>query len=128
MPNFAVCGLGTYLNLANDFVGSESYQIQPGQGFDSDADRPRSAFRALDVAGVTVYCDPYCPEGNLYVLNTNYLNLYVHDQASFAFTGFESLLSNYQLGYVGAVITVAELVNAKPRASTRVGSLLSLTL
>ena len=128
MPTMGVCGIGTWLNLANDFIGNESYQIQPGQGFDSDADRPRSAFRALDVAGVPIYCDPYCPEGTLYLLNTNYLNLYVHDQASFAFTGFESLLSNYQLGYIGAVLTIAELVCTKPKTGVRVGSLSYTTI
>ena len=121
MPTFGVCGIGTWLGLANDFVGQESYQIQPGNGFDSDADRPRSAFRALDVAGVPIYCDPYCPEGTLYLLNSNYLNLYVHDQAAFSFTGFESLLSNYQLGYIGAVLTIAELVLTKPKTCVRVG-------
>jgi hypothetical protein len=120
MPTMGVCGLGTWLTLANDFVGAESYQIQPGRGFDSDGDRPRSAFRALDVAGVPVYADPYCPEGTVYFINTNYLNLYVHDQAAFAFTGFESLLSNYQLGYIGAVLTIAELVLTKPKTCVKV--------
>jgi hypothetical protein len=121
MPTFAVCGIGTWVALAQDFMTAESYQIQPGNGFDSDADRPRSAFRALDVAGVPVYADPYCPEGTMYFLNSNYLNLYVHDQASFAFTGFESLLSNYQLGYIGAVLTIAELVLTKPKTCVKVG-------
>ena len=115
MPTMGILGFGTWSLLANDFIGLESYQIQPGNGFDSDADRPRSAFRALDVAGVPVYADPYCPEGVLYLINTNYLNLYVHDQASFAFSGFESLLSNYQLGYIGIVLTLMEMVLTKPR-------------
>jgi hypothetical protein len=115
MPTMGIMGFGTWTLLAQDFVGAESYQIQPGMGFDSDADRPRSAFRALDVAGVPIYADPYCPEGILYLINTNYMNLYVHDQASFAFSGFESLLSNYQLGYIGIVLTLAELVLTKPR-------------
>jgi len=128
MPTFGVCGIGTWLGLANDFVGSESYQIQPGNGFDSDADRPRSAFRALDVAGVPIYCDPYCPEGTLYLLNSNYLNLYVHDQAAFAFTGFESLLSNYQLGYIGAVLTIAELALTKPKSCVKVTGLTSIAI
>jgi len=128
MPSFGVCGLGTWLGLANDFVGSESYQIQPGNGFDSDGDRPRSAFRALDVAGVPIYCDPYCPEGTLYLLNSNYLNLYVHDQAAFAFTGFESLLSNYQLGYIGAVLTIAELVLTKPKTCVKVTGLTAIAI
>jgi hypothetical protein len=116
MPTMGIMGFGTWTRLAQDIIGSESYQIQPGNGFDSDADRPRAAFRALDVAGVPIYADPYCPEGLLYLINTNYLNLYVHDQASFAFSGFESLLSNYQLGYIGIVLTLAELVLTKPKS------------
>lgn len=128
MPTFGVCGFGTFANLANDFIGAESYQINPGTGFDSDADRPRAAFRALDVGGVPIYGDPYCPEGTLYLINANYINLYVHEQASFAFTGFESLLSNYQIGYIGAVLTLSELVNVKPKAHGRVGGFTFLTI
>jgi hypothetical protein len=115
MPTFGICGFGTWVSLAQNFMSVEAFNVQPGRGFDSDADRPRSAFRALDVAGVPIYADPYCPEGTMYLLNSNYLNLYVHDQASFAFSGFESLLSNYQLGYIGIVLTLAELVLTKPR-------------
>lgn len=128
MPTMGIMGFGTWTLLAQDFVGAESYQIQPGNGFDSDADRPRSAFRALDVAGVPIYADPYCPEGILYLINTNYMNLYVHDQASFAFSGFESLLSNYQLGYIGIVLTLAELVLTKPRTCGIVTGFNSLTI
>lgn len=128
MPTFGIMGFGTFANLAQDFIGAESYQIQPGRGFDSDADRPRAAFRALDVAGVPIYADPYCPEGVMYLLNTNYLNLYVHEMASFAFTGFESLLSNYQLGYIGAVLTLCELVVTKPKTNGRVSNYTSLTI
>lgn len=119
VPTFGVCGFGTFVALGQNYISSEAYNITPGNGFDSDADRPRSAFRALDVAGVPVYADPYCPEGIIYLINTNYLNLYVHEQASFTFSGFESLLSNYQIGYVGAVLTLAELVLAKPKTCAR---------
>jgi len=130
MPSFGVVGIGTYLGLAQDFLqtGVETYQISPGQGFDSDGDRPRSAFRAIDIAGVPVYADPYCPEGTMFLLNSNYLNLYVHDQASFAFTGFESLLSNYQLGYVGAVLTLCELVLTKPKTCVKVTGLTPVSI
>jgi hypothetical protein len=128
MPTFGVCGIGTWLGLANDFVGIESLQIQPGKGFDSDADRPRSAFRALDVAGVPIYADPYCPEGTAYLINSNYANLYVHEQAAFAFTGFESLLSNYQLGYIGAVLTIAELVLTKPKTAVKITNITAITI
>lgn len=120
MPNFGICGMGTWTLLAQDFVGQESYQIRPGDSFARTADGPESAFQALMVAGVPVFCDPYCPEGTLYILNMDYLSLYIHEQASFAFTGFESTLPNWQVGYIGALLTVAELVCTKPIANTRV--------
>jgi hypothetical protein len=52
----------------------------------------------------------------VYLINSNYFNLYMHSMAAFAFMGFESLLSNYQIGYIGIVLTLAELVLTKPRS------------
>ena len=120
MPSFGVCGFGTWTLLAQDFVGQEQYVITPGSGFDNDPNGPQAAFRALMVAGVPIYPDPYCPEGTVYLLNSNYMSLYIHEQGSFAFTGFESTLANFQVGYVGAVLTIAELVVTKPKAMTKV--------
>lgn len=128
VPTFGVCGFGTWTLLAQDYVGQEQYVITPGSGFDGDANGPQAAFRALMVAGVPIYPDPYCPEGTLYLLNTNYLSLYIHEQASFAFTGFESTLPNFQIGYVGAVLMIAEMVSTKPKSMTKVAGYNSLTL
>jgi len=128
VPTFGVCGFGTWTLLAQDYVGQENYMITPGSGFDGDANGPQAAFRALMVAGVPIYPDPYCPEGTLYLLNTNYLSMYIHEQASFAFTGFESTLPNFQIGYVGAVLMIAELVNTKPKAMTKITGYNSLSL
>ena len=128
MPTFGICGFGTWTLLAQDFVGQEVYNINPGDGFDTSTDGPRSAFRALMVGGVPIYADPYCPEGTMFFVNSNYINFYIHEMASFAFTGYESTISNFQVGYVGAVLLVAELVSVKPKTMSRVGSLNSLTL
>ena len=128
VPSFGVCGFGTWTLLAQDFVGQEQYTITPGSSFDGDNNGPQAAFRALMVAGVPIYPDPYCPEGVVYFVNTNYLNLYIHEQGSFVFTGFESTLPNWQIGYVGAVLMIAELISTKPKSMTRVGSYNSLTL
>ncbi len=128
MPNFAVCGFGTWALLAQDFQGQESYQITPGASFDKTEDGPRSGFRALMVAGVPIFADMNCPEGTMYILNSNYLSMYIHEQGAFAFTGFESTLSNWQLGYVGAIVNIAELVLTKPSACARVGSFNSITI
>jgi hypothetical protein len=128
VPTFGVCGFGTWTLLAQDYVGQEQYVITPGNGFDSDANGPSAAFRALMVAGVPVYPDPYCPEGTVYFINSNYLSLYIHDQGSFVFTGFESTLPNWQIGYVGAVLMIAELVSVKPKSMTRVSGYNSISL
>ena len=128
VPSFGVCGFGTWTLLAQDYVGQEQYVITPGHGFAGDANGPSAAFRALMVAGVPIYPDPYCPEGTVYFLNTNYLSLYIHEQGSFVFTGFESTLPNWQIGYVGAVLMIAELVNTKPKSMTQVTGYNSLSL
>jgi len=128
VPSFGVCGFGTWTLLAQDFVGQEQYMITPGNGFDGDANGPQAAFRALMVAGVPIYPDPYCPEGTVYFLNSNYLSLYIHEQGSFVFTGFESTLPNWQIGYVGAVLMIAELVNVKPKSMTVVSGFNYLSL
>jgi hypothetical protein len=128
VPTFGVCGFGTWTLLAQDYVGQEQYVITPGHGFDGDSNGPQAAFRALMVAGVPIYPDPYCPEGTLYLLNTNYLSLYIHEQGQFVFTGFESTLPNWQIGYVGAVLNIAELVSTKPKSMTKVTGYNSLSL
>lgn len=127
-PTMGVMGPGTWAKLADDFIGQESYQIMPGKGFDADGDQPRSAFRALDVAGVPIYIDLGCPEGTLFLLNMNYLNLYVHQMANFSFSGFESLLSSSVLGYIGVVLTLCELVCVKPTTQSQITGFTSIVL
>lgn len=127
-PTMALMGPGTWAELSTDYYGFESFQITPGKGFDDVADRPRSGFKALDVAGVPVYIDLGCPEGTMYLVNTRYMNLYVHEMANFSFSGFESLLSNSVLGYIGVVLTLTELVCTKPTTQTVVTGLNSISL
>lgn len=118
MPTFGVMGPATWQTLQNDFLPNESYVITPEKGFDDEPWGARSAFRACMVSGVPIYLDPYCPEGILYLLNTGYLAFYIHERAAFAFTGFESTLANNQIGYIGAVLSLLEMVCAKPKVCT----------
>jgi len=121
-PTYGLMGFGTWSLLQQDFIGQEQYNITPGSSFDETSSGPRSSFRALMVSGVPIYPDFYCPEGTLYLPNSRYMNLYLHEQGSFAFTGFESTLSNGQLGYIGLLLTLGELITTKPSAMARVGS------
>jgi hypothetical protein len=128
VPTFGVCGFGTWTLLAQDFVGQEIYNVSPDSSFDTQQDGPRSAFRALMVGGVPIFADPFAPEGQMFFINSNYLSLYIHEMASFAFTGYESTISNFQVGYIGAVLVVAELVSVKPVTMSRITGFNSLTL
>lgn len=117
-PNCGVMGMGTWLQLSQDFLGLERYNVNPGGSYGGDGEgKAAASFEAISVAGIPIYADPYCPEGTMYLFNTNYMSLYVHDLASFQFTGFESMLPNYQIGFVGAVMLAAELVLTKPRST-----------
>lgn len=118
LPTFGIMGPATWQTLQNDFLPNESYVITPEKGFDDEPWGARSAFRAMMVSGVPIYMDPYVPEGTLYLLNMGYQAFYIHERAAFAFTGFESTLSNFQIGFIGAVISLLEYVNAKPKTST----------
>lgn len=129
VPNFGIMGIATWTTLSNDFIANEQYRITPSDnGFDDISTGPRSVFRALMVAGIPIYVDPYAPEGQLFLINTNYFNLYIHDRANFNFTGFYSTIPNYQIGFVGAVVTLGELVVTKPKTCGRFTGYTNITI
>jgi hypothetical protein len=127
MPTLGIMGFGTWTLLAQDFTSQERYNITPGSAFGADT-KVQSLFRALDVAGVPFYADPYCPEGTLYLVNNNYLSLFLHERAAFSFTGFESTLPNNQLGYIGAILSLLELVDVKCKAHGKFDGLAFLNI
>ncbi len=127
MPTIGIMGFGTWTLLAQDFTSQERYNITPGNAFGADK-KAEALFRALDVAGVPFYADPYCPEGVLYLINTNYLSLFLHERAAFSFTGFESTLPNNQLGYIGAILSLLELVDVKCKAHGKFDGLAFLNI
>ena len=121
-PTFGICGFGTWTSFARDFTDSERYNYTVGNSPGKSA-QASAHFRALDVAGVPLYADPYLAEGTVYLLNTRYLSLYLHKMGAFAFTGFESTLPNFQLGSIGAVVVVTELVCTKPKCQSQLTGL-----
>jgi hypothetical protein len=115
MPTIGIMGAGTWALLAEDFTPQERYMINPSERLDSGNFVGHSSFQALDIQGVPFYADVYCPEGTIYLINTNYLNLFLHERAAFSFSGFESTLPNNQFGWISAILTLMELVNVKPK-------------
>lgn len=128
MPTFIVMAPGTWLKLSQDFTSQEQYQVNREGAYGDNPNGARAMFQAIMVAGVPVYMDPNGNEGEAWYINTNYQSFYIHEDAAFAFTGFESTLPNFQLGYVGALLAVMEMVNTKPSSCTHETGLNFVTL
>lgn len=129
MPKFGICGVGTWTLWTQDFMSLERYQITPGSNFSESAGNgPGAGFQAFMIGGIPIYCDPKCPEGILYLINTDYLSLYIHEKAGFQFTGFESTLPNGQFGYIGAILTLLELVSVKEQCHGKFDNLAFLNI
>jgi hypothetical protein len=128
MPSIGIMGFGTWTLLAQDFTPQERYNINPAERLNSADFVGHSSFQALDIAGIPFYADPYAPEGTLYIINTNYLSLFLHERAAFAFTGFESTLPNNQFGYISAILSLLELVNVKCKAHAKIDGLQFLNI
>jgi hypothetical protein len=126
MPKMGLMNFGTWTQLALDFIGLERFNNTPGNMFSGG--HVGSLFNSLEVAGVPIYPDPYVPEGSLYLKNTDYLGLYIHERAAFYFTGFQSTLPNAQFGYIGAILTLLELVNVKPICQFKATGLANLPI
>ncbi len=119
MPTCAFASLGTWGQLALDFVGQETFLVEPGKSFVSEDAEVQSAFTALSVSGVPIYADAAVPDGQINYLNFNYLQTKIHEQAAFAVVGPESLLPAGQLAYVVVVLLVLQHVCTKPAAQLR---------
>jgi len=126
MPKMGVMGMGTWTLLTQDFAPLERYSVRDGSAYGDSM--VHSMFQAVMIGGVPIYCDPYAPEGVLYLLNTDYLTAYIHEKAGFQFTGFESTLTNGQFGYIGAILTLWQLVNVKPQAHGKFANLAYLNI
>lgn len=132
MPTFGIMGPSEWVTLAQDFQGQERYLVTPEGAYGANNKEVNSAFTALSVAGVPIYMDPYINAagtsgaGVLNLINSNYFGYKIHADAAFAVAGPESLLSNYQLGYIMVLVALLELFCAKPAAQTRVINLLTI--
>jgi hypothetical protein len=122
-PDFGVMNFGTWLQLAQDYIGLERYW--PNM---DNTNEYISAFRAIDVAGVPFYGDPYCPEGTCYLMNTNYLSMRVHEEAQWEVMDFVPLTPVNQVGWIGVVFIVLLLANTKPKASTVITNFATSTI
>ena len=111
-PDAIFMNFGTWLLLAQDYLGLERYH--------PNTDRTQeylSGFRALDVAGIPCFADPYCPEGTAYLPNFNYFGIRVHEDAQWEFFDFVANLPSNSLSFTGVIMLLWTIINTKPKAS-----------
>ena len=116
-PSFGVMNPGDFATLNNNFIGVETIFVDPNKDYDGERGHVRSAFPNLNVAGVPIYMDYFCPKGSMFFVNTKYTAMYMSEDAAFDFSGFQSLVPLGQIGQQGVCVTGYEVATAKPSAN-----------
>ena len=115
-PTFVVKNPGDFATLNNSFIGVEQVFIRPGQEMGMGTP-VRSAFPNVNVAGVPIFADHFCPKGTMYAINTKYTAFYMSEDAAFEFSGFYSLVPLGQIGQQGVTILGYQVLTTKPSAN-----------
>jgi len=115
-PTMVVMSPGDFATLNTDFVGTEQIFTRPGNEY-TMATPVRAAFPNLNVAGVPIFAEHFCPQGTAYFINAKYTSMYLSEDAAFDFSGFYSLVPLGQIGQQGVVVLGYNVVTSKPSAN-----------
>ena len=111
-PTFVVMNPGDHATLNNSFIGNEQQYVMPGRAY--TADTPvRSSFPNLNVSGIPIFADYFCPQGRFTAVNCKYSGIYISEDAALDFSGFYSLVPLGQIGQQGVVVLGYDFVTAK---------------
>lgn len=96
-------------------------RVQPQQRFPADrnSDRPlaKAGFSTITFNNADVVVDNHVPAGTMYFLNTNYIEMIIHRDRNFDFTGFKE--PSDQDAQIGQILLATELVVSSPRLQAR---------
>jgi hypothetical protein len=114
------CGFmnpGDLATLNGDFIGIEQQFVTPGRDYGMGAP-VRSSFPNLNVAGIPIFADHFCPQGTVLFPNTKYTKMYMSEDAAFDFSGFYPLIPLGQMGQQGVVVLGYNQITSKCVANT----------
>ena len=111
-PTFVVMNPADHATLNAAFIGVEAGYLEPGRNYSMDT-KVRSSFPNLNVAGVPIFADHFCPVGNLFAVNVKYSNFYLSEDAALDFSGFYSLVPFNQIGQQGVCVLGYNFITAK---------------
>lgn len=120
-PSCALVSPGFWAALAADAIGAERYIVDREGTYGDAGEGATIGFPAINVGGIPWYADPYQTTDTVALFpNYNYLQEKIHQDAAFAVMGPESLLPQFQLGYVMVVVVLHALICSKRSAQSRV--------
>ena len=111
-PTFVVMNPGDYATLNKDFIGNEQQFVNPGGTYSMNT-AVRSSFPNINVSGIPIFADTFCPVGNAFAVNVKYMSFYMSEDAAFDFSGFYSLVPLGQIGQQGVVVCGYDPICAK---------------
>lgn len=111
-PTAGIMNPADYATLNNDIIGVEQVRIQPNGNYNLDTDI-RSSFPNINIAGVPMFADHFCPVGNMFFLNVKYTTFYISEDAALDWSGFHSLVPLGQIGQQGVCVLGYNVVSAK---------------
>jgi hypothetical protein len=111
--DWGVMNPADWTTLMQDFMSLEMFQTTPRTIY-GKGDVVNAGFRAIRVLDTPIFSDPFCPVGEMYMINSRYLALFMHPQLQTYFTGFESLVSQGQLASIGVIVTALNMCCMKP--------------
>ncbi len=112
-PTMVVMNPGDWATLNADFVGNETMFVTPGREY-SMSTPARTSFPNLNVNGIPIYMDHFCPRGQLFAPNMKYFSFFASEDAFFDFSGFYSLVPLGQIGQQGVMVLGYNMVCSKP--------------
>ena len=115
-PTFGVMNPSDFSALNSNVQSFEQVFVTPGKEYTMSTP-VRSSFPNLNIAGVPIYADHFCPKGSMFFVNSKYTSMYISEDAAFDFSGFYSLVPLNQIGQQGVCIFGYNLVTSKPVAN-----------
>lgn len=112
-PTAVIMSPSDFAKLNEDFIGTEQIFIRPGNTYGMTTP-VRSSFPNLNVSGIPIYADHFCPKGSLFAFNSRYTSMYMSEDAAGDFSGFYSLVPLGQIGQQGVFVLGYNVITSKP--------------
>src|SRR5215472_2962194 len=111
-PTYGVMSPGDFAQLNNDIVGIESQYVQPSREYSIESP-VRSSFPNINISGIPIFADHFCPSGDIFFINSKYTQMYLSEDAAFDFSGFYSLVPLGQIGQQGVMVLGYNIISGK---------------